>query len=103
MSRSSPGCAASEAPVDFEKVGNSWRTTASTRDRNRTARQGPAAIVDSLKKMLGTVTKAEFEIVQTCAGMVVNERSSFTMPQQAWSGTASVCSATARSRSGTLR
>jgi limonene-1,2-epoxide hydrolase len=79
-------CRVWKAPVDFEKVG-SFLSEDCVYRATETAPpvKGRQAIVDSLKKMLGTVTKAEFEIVQTFARgpMVVNERfDRFTMPQR---------------------
>jgi limonene-1,2-epoxide hydrolase len=85
-------CRTWKAPVDFDKVG-SFLSDECVYRATETAPpvKGRQAIIDSLKKMLGTVTKAEFEIVQTFARgpMVVNERfDRFTMPQRSmeWHG-----------------
>ena len=73
------------APVNFDKVG-SFLTEDCVYRATETAPpvKGRQAIVDSLKKMLGAATKAQFEIVQTFARgpMVVNERfDRFALPQ----------------------
>jgi limonene-1,2-epoxide hydrolase len=78
-------CRVWTAPVNFEKVG-SFLSEDCVYRATETAPpvKGRQAIVDSLKKMLGTITKAEFEVVQTFARgpMVVNERfDRFVMPQ----------------------
>jgi limonene-1,2-epoxide hydrolase len=85
-------CRVWTAPVNFEKVG-SFLTEDCVYRATETAPpvKGRQAIVDSLKKMLGAVTKAEFEIVQTFARgpMVVNERfDRFVMPKRSmeWHG-----------------
>jgi len=85
-------CRTWKAPVDFDKVA-SFLSDDCVYRATETAPpvKGRQAIVDSLKKMLGTVSKAEFEIVQTFARgpMVVNERfDRFTMPQRSmeWHG-----------------
>ena len=85
-------CRTWKAPVDFDKVA-SFLSDDCVYRATETAPpvKGRQAILDSLKKMLGTVTKAEFEIVQTFARgpMVVNERfDRFTMPQRSmeWHG-----------------
>src|SRR5688572_24384037 len=61
-------CRVWTVPVNFEKVG-SFLTEDCVYRATETAPpvKGRQAIVDSLKKMLGTVTKAEFEVVQTFA------------------------------------
>ena len=85
-------CRVWKAPVDFEKVGSFLADDCVYRATETAPPvKGRQAIVDSLKKMLGTITKAEFEIVQTFARgpMVVNERfDRFTMPQRSmeWHG-----------------
>lgn len=80
------------APVDFDKVGL-YLAEDCTYRANETAPpvKGRQAIVDQLRKMLGTATKAEFEILQTFARgpMVVNERiDRFTLPTRSvnWNG-----------------
>jgi limonene-1,2-epoxide hydrolase len=85
-------CRTWTAPVNFDKVG-SFLSEDCVYRATETAPpvKGRQAIIDSLKKMLGTVSKAEFEIVQTFARgpMVVNERfDRFTMPQRSmeWHG-----------------
>jgi limonene-1,2-epoxide hydrolase len=85
-------CRVWTAPVNFEKVG-SFLTDDCVYRATETAPpvKGRQAIVDALKKMLGTVTKAEFEVVQTFARgpMVVNERfDRFVMPKTSmeWHG-----------------
>ena len=85
-------CRVWKAPVDFEKVGSFLKDDCVYRATETAPPvKGRQAIIDSLKKMLGTVSKAEFEIVQTFARgpMVVNERfDRFTMPQRSmeWHG-----------------
>ena len=85
-------CRTWKAPVDFDKVA-SFLSDDCVYRATETAPpvKGRQAILDTLKKMLGTVSKAEFEIVQTFARgpMVVNERfDRFTMPQRSmeWHG-----------------
>ena len=78
-------CRVWTAPVNFDKVG-SFLTEDCVYRATETAPavKGRQAIVDSLKKMLGAATKAQFEIVQTFARgpMVVNERfDRFALPQ----------------------
>jgi len=85
-------CRTWKAPVDFDKVASFLADDCVYRATETAPPvKGRQAILDSLKKMLGTVSKAEFEIVQTFARgpMVVNERfDRFTMPQRSmeWHG-----------------
>jgi limonene-1,2-epoxide hydrolase len=78
-------CRAWTAPVNFEKVGSFLSEDCVYRAMETAPPvKGRQAIVDSLKKMLGAATRAEFEIVQTFARgpMVVNERfDRFALPQ----------------------
>jgi limonene-1,2-epoxide hydrolase len=80
------------APVDFDKVGR-YLAEDCTYRANETAPpvKGRQAVVDRLRQMLGTATKAEFEILQTWARgpIVVNERiDRFTLPARSvnWQG-----------------
>jgi limonene-1,2-epoxide hydrolase len=79
-------CRVWTAPVNFEKVGSFLAEDCVYRATETAPPvKGRQAIVDSLKKMLGAATKAEFEIVQTFARgpMVVNERfDRFALPQR---------------------
>jgi limonene-1,2-epoxide hydrolase len=85
-------CAAWTAPVDFDKIGRFLAEDCSYRATETAAPvKGRQAIVDSLRKMLGSSQKAGFEIVQTFARgpMVVNERfDRFTLPARTidWNG-----------------
>jgi len=85
-------CAAWTAPVDFDKVGRFLAEDCSYRATETAAPvKGRHAIVDSLRKALGSSQKAGFEIVQTFARgpMVVNERfDRFTLPARSieWNG-----------------
>lgn len=85
-------CAAWKAPVDFDKIGTFLAEDCVFRP-SETAQpiKGRQAIVDGLKKMLGSPERAEFKIVQTFARgpMVVNERfDRFTLPNRKidWNG-----------------
>jgi limonene-1,2-epoxide hydrolase len=85
-------CAAWAAPVDFDRIGTFFAEDCTYR-ASETAMpiKGRQAIIDGLRKMLGSPQKAQFEIVQTFARgpMVVNERfDRFTMPQRSinWNG-----------------
>jgi limonene-1,2-epoxide hydrolase len=85
-------CAAWTAPIDFDKIGRFLAEDCSFRASETAAPvKGRQAIVDALRKMLGTSQKAGFEIVQTFARgpMVVNERfDRFTLPARSidWNG-----------------
>jgi limonene-1,2-epoxide hydrolase len=85
-------CAAWAAPIDFDKIGRFLAEDCSFRASETAAPvKGRQAIVDALRKMLGTSQKAGFEIVQTFARgpMVVNERfDRFTLPARSidWNG-----------------
>lgn len=85
-------CAAWKAPLDFNKIGTFLAEDCVFR-ASETAQpiKGRQAIVDGLKKMLGSPERAQFDIVQTFARgpMVVNERfDRFTMPNRKidWNG-----------------
>lgn len=85
-------CAAWAAPLDFDKIGRYLAEDCVFR-ASETAQpvKGRQAIVDTLKKMLGSPSMAKFDIVQTFARgpMVVNERfDRFTMPNRNvnWNG-----------------
>jgi limonene-1,2-epoxide hydrolase len=79
-------CRVWRAPVDFDKVGSFLADDCVYRATETAAPvKGRQAIVDSLRKMLGSVTKAEFEVVETFARgpIVFNERfDRFVMPQR---------------------
>ena len=85
-------CAAWTAPIDFDKIGRFLAEDCSYRASETSAPvKGRQAIVDTLRKMLGSPQKAEFEIVQSFARgpMVVNERfDRFTLPARSidWNG-----------------
>jgi limonene-1,2-epoxide hydrolase len=85
-------CAAWVAPLDLAKVGGFLAEDCVYRATETTpAVKGRQAIMEGLKKMLGSPDKVEFEIVQTFARgpMVVNERfDRFTMPGRSinWHG-----------------
>jgi limonene-1,2-epoxide hydrolase len=85
-------CAAWIAPLDFDRIGNFLADDCTFR-ASETAMpiKGRQAIIDGLRKMLGSPQKAQFEIVQTFARgpIVVNERfDRFTLPQRSinWNG-----------------
>lgn len=85
-------CAAWKAPLDFDKIGTFLAEDCVFR-ASETAQpiKGRQAIVDGLKKMLGSPERAQFDIVQTFARgpMVINERfDRFTMPNRKidWNG-----------------
>jgi limonene-1,2-epoxide hydrolase len=79
-------CRAWMAPVDFDKVGGFLADDCVFRASETSPPiKGRQAIVDALKKMLGSPSKAEFEVVQTFArgSVVVNERfDRFVMPKR---------------------
>jgi limonene-1,2-epoxide hydrolase len=85
-------CAAWTAPIDFDKIGRFLAEDCSFRASETAAPvKGRQAIVDTLKKMLGSPQQAAFEIVQSFARgpMVVNERfDRFTLPARTidWNG-----------------
>ncbi len=85
-------CAAWTAPLDFDKIGRFLADDCTFRASETSAPvKGRQAIVDALRKMLGSPEKAVFEIVQTFARgpMVVNERfDRFTLPSRSinWNG-----------------
>ena len=85
-------CAAWTAPIDFDRIGRFLAEDCTFRASETAAPvKGRQAIVDGLKKMLGSPSKAQFEIVQTFARgpMVVNERiDRFTLPAREinWNG-----------------
>jgi limonene-1,2-epoxide hydrolase len=79
-------CKAWVAPLNFERIG-SFLTDDCVFRASETAPpvKGRQAIVDTLKKMLGAPSKAEFEVVQTFARgpIVFNERfDRFAMPKR---------------------
>jgi limonene-1,2-epoxide hydrolase len=85
-------CASWIAPLDFDRIGRFLADDCVFR-ASETAMpiKGRQAIIDGLRKMLGSPQKAQFEIVQTFARgpIVVNERfDRFTMPQRNinWNG-----------------
>lgn len=85
-------CSAWSAPLDFDRIGSFLADDCTFRS-SETAMPitGRQAIIDSLRKMLGSPQKAQFEIVQTFARgpIVMNERfDRFTMPQRNinWNG-----------------
>lgn len=85
-------CAAWSAPLDFDKIGRFLAEDCVFRP-SETAQpiKGRQAIVDALRKMLGSPERAKFDIVQTFARgpMVINERfDRFTMPNRKidWNG-----------------
>ncbi len=85
-------CAAWSAPLDLDKIGRFLAEDCVYR-ASETAQpvKGRQAIVDTLRKMLGSPEKAKFDIVQTFARgpMVINERfDRFTMPNRSvnWNG-----------------
>jgi limonene-1,2-epoxide hydrolase len=85
-------CAAWTAPLDFDKIGRFLAEDCVFRASETAAPvKGRQAIVDGLRKMLGSPSKAVFEVVQTFARgpIVVNERfDRFTMPNREinWNG-----------------
>jgi limonene-1,2-epoxide hydrolase len=85
-------CAAWTAPLDFDKIGRFLAEDCSYRASETAAPvKGRQAIVETLKKMLGSPSKAGFEVVQTFARgpMVVNERfDRFTLQARSvdWNG-----------------
>jgi limonene-1,2-epoxide hydrolase len=85
-------CRAWVAPLNFEKIGSFLADDCVFRaSETSPPLEGRQAIVDGLKKMLGSPSRAEFEIVQTFARgpIVFNERfDRFTMPQRSinWHG-----------------
>jgi limonene-1,2-epoxide hydrolase len=85
-------CAAWTAPVDFDRIGRFLAEDCVFRaSETATPVKGRQAIVDALRKMLGSPEQAKFDIVQTFARgpMVINERiDRFTMPARKinWNG-----------------
>lgn len=85
-------CAAWKAPLDFEAIGRFLAADCVFRaSETAPPLKGRQAIADGLRKMLGSPSAAEFEVVQTFARgpLVVNERfDRFTMPsrQVNWNG-----------------
>jgi limonene-1,2-epoxide hydrolase len=85
-------CAAWTAPVDFDRIGRFLAEDCVFRaSETATPVKGRQAIVDGLRKMLGSPEQAKFDIVQTFARgpMVINERfDRFTMPTRKvnWNG-----------------
>jgi limonene-1,2-epoxide hydrolase len=85
-------CALWTAPIDFDRIGRFLAEDCTFRASETAAPiKGRHAIVDGLKKMLGSPSRASFEIVQTFARgpMVVNERiDRFTLPNREfnWNG-----------------
>jgi limonene-1,2-epoxide hydrolase len=85
-------CAAWRAPLDFDRIGGYLSEDCVFRATETAPPiRGRQAIVDALQKMLGTASKAEFEVVQTFARgpIVVNERfDRFTTPERTidWQG-----------------
>jgi limonene-1,2-epoxide hydrolase len=85
-------CAAWTAPIDFDRIGRFLADDCTFRASETAAPvKGRQAIVDTLRKMLGSPSKARFDIVQTFARgpMVVNERFDlFTLPAREinWNG-----------------
>jgi limonene-1,2-epoxide hydrolase len=85
-------CAAWAAPLDFDKISRFLAEDCVFRASETAAPvKGRQAIVDGLRKMLGSPSKAVFEIVQTFArgSIVVNERfDRFTMANREinWNG-----------------
>ena len=85
-------CAAWSAPLDFDRVGRFLADDCTFRASETSAPvTGRQAIVDTLRKMLGSPEKAAFEVVQTFARgpLVVNERfDRFTLPNRSinWNG-----------------
>jgi limonene-1,2-epoxide hydrolase len=85
-------CAAWTAPVDFDKIGGYLAEDCIFRASEAAPPiKGRQAIIDGLKKMLGSPEKARFDIVQTFARgpLVVNERfDRFTMSSKSidWNG-----------------
>ena len=85
-------CAAWSAPLDLDKVGRFLADDCVFRASETAAPiKGRQAIVDALRKMLGSPEAAPFDIVQTFARgpMVVNERfDRFTLPNRRinWNG-----------------
>lgn len=85
-------CAAWKAPLDFEAIGRFLAADCVFRaSETAPPLKGRQAIIDGLRTMLGSPSKAGFEVVQTFARgpLVVNERfDRFTMPsrQVDWNG-----------------
>ena len=85
-------CAAWTAPLDLDRIGRFLAEDCTFRASETSASvKGRQAIVDGLRKMLGSPEKAQFEIVQTFARgpLVVNERfDRFTLPSRSinWNG-----------------
>jgi len=79
-------CRAWAAPLDLEKIGSFLTEDCVYRPLETAAPiKGRQAIVEALKKMLGSTSKAEFKVVQTFARgpIVFNERfDSLAMPQR---------------------
>jgi limonene-1,2-epoxide hydrolase len=79
-------CRAWKAPVNFEKIGSFLSEDCVYRPLETSPPiKGRTAIVEALKKMLSSTSRAEFEVVQTFARgpIVFNERfDRFTMPQR---------------------
>ena len=70
-------CAAWTAPIDFDRIGKFLAEDCTFRASETSPPiKGRQAIVEGLRKMLGSPAKARFDIVQTFARgpMVVNER-----------------------------
>ncbi len=92
MSRSS-----TTAPLDFDRVARFLADDCTFRASETAAPvKGRQAIVDTLRKMLGSPSKARFDVVQTFARgpIVVNERfDRFTLPTREinWSGVGVFC------------
>ena len=85
-------CRTWKAPLNLEKIGSFLTEDCVYRPLETAAPiKGRQAIVEGLKKMLASASKAEFEVVQTFARgpIVFNERfDRFTMPQRSinWHG-----------------
>lgn len=85
-------CAAWTAPLDFDKIARFLAEDCTFRASETSPPiKGRQAIVEGLRKMLGSPAKARFDIVQTFARgpMVVNERfDRFTLPNREinWNG-----------------
>jgi len=90
-------CAAWTAPLDFDRVARFLADDCTFRASETAAPvKGRQAIVDTLRKMLGSPSKARFDVVQTFARgpIVVNERfDRFTLPTREinWSGVGVFC------------
>lgn len=85
-------CAAWSAPLDLDTIGRFLADDCVFRaSETATPVKGRQAIVDALRKMLGSPQAASFEVVQTFARgpMVINERfDRFTLPSRSinWNG-----------------